>query len=204
MSLITLDRDIICEMSKYFGIYYGKCQNTEDDNSDSDDFEYEKRYDMWNLYASCKSFEWLKTIEFICMEDGVPIEIITRNINGKIQGMCYQCGNKGNLIGYYGYNDGITIKNHTLWYTDCHYHHRTINGKEYFEKCSRQWKKCEIPNCQTCRQLDELQNEIFKNDEIMANIIKNFRDYENLVILRHPRKLLDLEFNVCETQTADL
>lgn len=64
-------------------------------------------YDVRNLYATCKSFQWMLTkLECICVEKNIYYHhITTRNINGKANGMFFNINHY--IVEYALFKNGI-------------------------------------------------------------------------------------------------
>jgi hypothetical protein len=63
-------------------------------------------YPLRNLYATCSSFSWLNELEYICIEEGeLYYNIVTRNINGTINGMTYNGTFTTGILGYALYDN---------------------------------------------------------------------------------------------------
>lgn len=107
MSIISLPRDIMLEICKYFERNY------------LDEWISGRTYELWWLYITSKSFSWLNDLEYLCIEPSniynyrfakkcnktmdpfnfYGKKIICRNIYGRCNGMIYQGADC--LLGYY-------------------------------------------------------------------------------------------------------
>ena len=202
-----LPREIILEIASFINKEYVSDDYFDDDSEDDgiecsnlkkvlnengSDGHY---YPIRNLYATCHYFKWLSEFEYVCVENGeFHSDIVSRNINGVINGMLYNAWMPNGLFGYASYINGNVIDENIIA-TDCHYFYRYINGIKYFEHsdCKRWWNDC-VKTCKNCIQLDKIQREIFSNDPAMEEIFK--ANYDNgIIIPRIPKKLLT--FNYC-------
>lgn len=86
--IIYLHPEIIIEISKFLHL-----EDINPITSSETNRRLGRIYSGWNLYATCKSFTWLSNLEYLCLENfqNNCSEIITRSINGKFDGMAYQC-----------------------------------------------------------------------------------------------------------------
>lgn len=143
-------------------------------------------YPIRNLYATCSAFAWLAELEYICIEQGEFFyNIISRNIDGTAHGMCYNGCNK--ILGYSCYNNGKLIKGN-IFSSGPHFIYRYIDGIDYYEdeNCNRAYGKCK-DNCDNCKQLDIIQQQIFTHDPELEKIFKTDYGYDWIVIARMPK-----------------
>lgn len=207
ISIIMLPPDIIFVISKYLKkeqkIYNGYLWNS-----------IHVSYPIWNLYATCKSFDWLNKFEYLCVEASKLNEykIISRDISGKSNKFTYQILNNC-LIGYYGSGSPKTGYNYSKWHFDGINLCRLTPGSTYIDyefngsyflwdsnrktKCIRFHKgSCGKIDCPLCTQLDAIQQTIFENDYDVANICKNIHDYsDGFILIREPKPILNFKFD---------
>jgi hypothetical protein len=209
--MLSLPHELILHIASYSGkdyVYEDFIEDLEEDNQiNINDLENLKQlqkehgdgeyYPIRYLYATCKSFQWMSKLEYICIENGeFHSDITFRTINGLCHGMSYDVCTKTSLSGYTLYEHGKTIYENSM-YTDTHYHYRKINGIVYKDQddCDR-WhdKTCK---CSNCIQLNEIQEQIFTNDPYLREIFK--ANYDNgTVIIRYPSKFIKiLTFDYC-------
>src|SRR5436190_5386357 len=154
-------------------------------------------YPLRNLYETCSSFNFLKELEYICIEEGeFYSNIVSRNINGILNGMTYNGPIDTGILGYSIYDNGKVIKENCM-YTDTAYHYRYIDGIEYIEheNCQRWFQNC-TKNCKNCIQLNTIQKHIFEKDPGIEKIFKAKYD-DCTVIIRTPLTLeLTLDYNI--------
>lgn len=168
---------------------------------------------IWNLYASCKSFSWLEKFEYLCVEisehSSNHCQIISRNINSRFDGICYQKMYR-TLIGYCGSDKPKEGYNYSKWsiqdkffyredfetaYFDYDYNrHRNINSRESATCVRYEYGSCK--KCTLCTQLDTIQLEIFEKDSDVADILKNSNNYKNgRIIIREKKPMLNFKFD---------
>jgi hypothetical protein len=196
MSILCLPKELIIEISRFIDINYIVGEDDYEDHESHEWYTYEGRYyPLWCLYATSKHFSWLNTLEYVCIEDSeFKADIVCRNINGQIKGMQYgglQC-----IGGYYGSEELTDEYNYSYWLTDTHYFYR-ISGKIYYrDDCMRPYKKRCENHCLTCQQLDVIQEQIFKHDDYVTQIIKNPKlRIENSVFVRQPKNSIYFKFD---------
>jgi hypothetical protein len=106
----------------------------------------------------------------------------------------------GFIYGYYGSHKlNHDIFNYSYWSTDLASYYR-YSGMQFYKDnyCDRPYKgSCKkSKNCQTCQQLDIIQEQIIKHDEYVALIIQNPKlRLENSVYVRTPKPILYFKFN---------
>jgi len=161
--------------------------------------EYDWSYPIRNLYATCKSFNWLAKLEYVCLEDlqvsesKIDYSIVIRNINGNTMGMTYQGYNE--LIGYYARSQPKKGFNHSLW-VDSNVCYRSSYYDVYFDNGCNRFEKGSCKNCILCTQLDKIQQEIFEKDPDIEDLFTHRSIYpEGFIIIRCKSPILDLEFN---------
>lgn len=217
MSIIDLPNEIILHIASFIKREYlneDLIDDMEDDLVEGEiNTEYENLkellkengsdgcyYPLRNLYVTCSSFKWLSELEYICIEEGeFYSNIVSKNINGLLNGMSYNGPIETGILGYTIYDNGKMIKENCM-YTDTHYHYRSIDGIEYKEhkECKRWWKNCNHSTCKNCIQLDTIQKHIFEKDPGIEKIFKAKYD-DCIVIIRTPLKLessFNLEYNI--------
>lgn len=143
-----------------------------------------RRGQIWNLYAMCKSFSWLAELEYLCIESGkfnICVEIISRTITGKFQGMSFQYVSvRGirSLVGYYGSDKPKEGYNYSKW---------SISNPI----C------CTTNNCKSCSQLYVIQQKLLEKDHTIADIFEHYGSayFDGTIIIRNRKPLLYFKFN---------
>ena len=160
-------------------------------------YESNRYYPLRNLYSTCSSFNWLNELEYICIEEGeFYSNIVSKNINGLLNGMVYNGTIDTGILGYNIYDNGKMIKENCM-YKDIHLHYRQIDGIVYFEdeECYRWDQNC-FKGCKNCIQLNTIQKHIFKKDPLIKKIFKAKYD-DCTVIIRTPLKIdFVLDYNI--------
>lgn len=92
-------------------------------------------YSIRDLYATCKSFQWMLTLECVCVEKGKDYHyIVTRNINGNAHGMFYDI-NKF-VVEYALFEDGIQTYISTRCKHNLSYYNKNYMYHNYYcEQC---------------------------------------------------------------------
>lgn len=100
--MLSLPKDIIIHISTYTKLEDIWSPSLDVDN---DDYNYiGQYYPMWNLYATCKHFAWMSTLQLLqlCLDES----IVTTNISGKYNGPHYDI--RYNDIDYYQDNEWLS------------------------------------------------------------------------------------------------
>jgi hypothetical protein len=181
--LTTLPQDIILKIASYIDREYisRDYEYMEDIGIDCKNmkklFEYfnykdGSYYPLSCLYATCKSFQWLNKLEYICIESGdFHNNIVTKNIYGVYHGMLYNIQDV--IIGYGYYNNGKMIREN-IFCTDTHYFYRIIDGVRIKLNDCNLWNKC---NCNHCISIKIIEKCVYTKDIYFKNIIEN--NYNN-------------------------
>lgn len=193
--MLKCPRELILHICQFLGKEYISkydLEDMEDDmNYDIDVVKYNNLkqltdgkfyYPVQNLYATCKSFEWMNQLEYICIDqDEFYHTISIRDINNIYHGMTYVGTKYCDIMGYRNYVHGVT-KNVNQLYISSFNFYRKINGVDYksIKNCNSWLGKCF--NCKECQQLKHIQTQVFTNDPHLENIFKN--RYNNQIIIR--------------------
>lgn len=201
--LALLPQDIICHVASFVNV----CDGWDLCNISNEFIEYngtKKFYPLYYLYATCKSFEWLLTKEFIhvYIEGEYRAHIATKNIQGKRNGMSYNFNDR--IYGYAYYECGQCVYQNT-----CNYDYRYINGKKEINLCrgidgkvckeyttckrygyckycdnimteysSYAKYKCRIPTiCQYCPILTKVTEYVMQHDALVNNLLNTYDKY---------------------------
>lgn len=81
--MLSLPKELIVYISQFVNVIHISQKSIDD----SYDYNYGKDYPMWNLYATCKSFQWMLDLE--CLKLCYDESIVTLNINNIYQGPHY-------------------------------------------------------------------------------------------------------------------
>lgn len=99
--MLSLPRELIIHISTFTSVIYNKSKTEEDTTDYTDILNYvllrDDDYAMWNLYATCKSFQWMLDIQcfILCLDES----IVSKTINNVYHGPHYDI--RYNDIEYY-------------------------------------------------------------------------------------------------------
>ena len=213
--MLSLPQEVvlhICQYLQYECLDIDYIEDMEDDLNDGKDIDFiaykqleavfienngNNYYPTYNLYATCKTFQWLNQLEYIHFDNAeLYYNIITKNINGIYHGMVYN-GDFNNIVGYALYRDGSVVYQNEM-YVDYHYHYREINGVLYkeFEECFRWGNSC-TKECPNCIQLNRIQAQMITNDPHLAEIGKIDHDWGTVIIRERSPFRKELTFDYC-------
>lgn len=197
--LSTLPQEIILEIASHIEREYisqDDIEDMEDIGIDCKDmkklFEYYNHKDGFHypllcLYATCKSFQWLNKLEYICIESGdFHSDIVTKNIYGICHGMMYNIDH--GIIGYIYYNNGKMVRENRF-FAGPHYFYRIIDNFMIKVNNCNLWNKCD---CNYCMAMKIIQEVVYTKDIYIKNIIDN--NYENGKVLIREKNENILEY----------
>ncbi len=191
LKMLLLPQDIILTIAQYIKRDYVGDEDEDDLLKENGEGYY---YPIRNLYATCKSLNWLSRLEYICIEAcECYYHVASRNIHGQYHGMLYQLG-ANHIMGYSQYNLNTMVYENSF-HTDCSYHYRHVNNIIYMEdeNCLRWYNQCNN-QCKTCIQLNNIESQIATKDPMISQICKQYYDDGTIFIREFKNVNLILDY----------